>query len=101
MLSPCSDGSPVRKELDFQPQLWLTENTSGALLNRVMLEPVAPVQAIVKYALTADRGSRYDWGGETGRAVAGMVTLAWLEDEPSVEYEEGRDDDMAGVDGVE
>ena len=55
----------------------------------------------MKYALTAERGSRYGWGGDTGGAVAGMVTLVWLEDELNWEYEEGRDEDMAGVDGVE
>ncbi|KAI1786284.1 hypothetical protein LXA43DRAFT_898308, partial [Ganoderma leucocontextum] len=63
--------SSVLSELDFQPQLWLTENTSGALMNRVMLAPVVLAHAIVKYALTAGRGSRYGCGGATGGAVAG------------------------------
>ena len=50
--------SSVRNELDFQPQDWLTENVSGALVNRVKLAPVALAHAIVKYAHTAGRGSR-------------------------------------------
>ena len=63
--------SSVRNELDFQPQLWLTEKTSGALVNRVRLAPVALAHAIVKYALSAGRGSRYGCCGATGGAVAG------------------------------
>ena len=55
---PTSRYSSVRKLLLFQPQLWLTLNTSGVLVNRVMLPPVALAHAIAKYALTAGRGSR-------------------------------------------
>jgi hypothetical protein len=40
--------SSVRNELDFQPQLWLTENTSGALVNRVSDDPVALAHEIAK-----------------------------------------------------
>ncbi|KAL7285838.1 hypothetical protein ACG7TL_000947 [Trametes sanguinea] len=65
--------SSARNELDFHPQLWLTENTSGALVNRVRLAPVALAHAIVKYALTAARGSRYGCGGGTAVARAGSV----------------------------
>lgn len=35
-----SSRSSARSELDFQPQLWLTENTSGTLVNRVVEEPI-------------------------------------------------------------
>ena len=56
--SEISRYSSVLNELDFQPQLWLTEKTSGALVNFVKLAPVALAQAIVKYALTAARESR-------------------------------------------
>ncbi|EIW65069.1 uncharacterized protein TRAVEDRAFT_42463, partial [Trametes versicolor FP-101664 SS1] len=66
--------SSARSELDFHPQLWLTENTSGALVKRVRLAPVALAHAIVKYALTAGRGSRYGCGGVTAGAIAGSVT---------------------------
>ncbi len=66
--------SSARNELDFHPQLWLTENTSGALVKRVRLAPVALAHAIVKYALTAGRGSRYGCGGVTAGAIAGSVT---------------------------
>ena len=72
--SPISRYSSVRKELDFQPQLWLTANASGALVNRVKLAPVALAHAIVKYALTEPRGSRYACGGATGGDVAGTLT---------------------------
>jgi hypothetical protein len=58
--------SSVRNELDFHPQLWLTENTSGALANRVWLAPVALAQLIVKYADTDGRVSRYGAGGGAG-----------------------------------
>jgi hypothetical protein len=64
--SPTSIYSSVRNELDFHPQLWLTENTSGALANRVWLAPVALAQLIVKYADTDGRGSRYGAAGTTG-----------------------------------
>jgi len=40
--------SSVLKELDFQPQLWPTEKTSGELVNRVCDDPVALAQLIVK-----------------------------------------------------
>lgn len=61
--------SSVRSELDFHPQLWLTENTSGALANRVWLAPVALAQLIVKYAETDGRGSRNGEGGGAGACV--------------------------------
>lgn len=68
--------SSVLSELDFQPQLWLTENTSGALVNRVRLAPVALAHAIAKYADTDARWSRYGCCGETAGAVAGSVLPA-------------------------
>lgn len=43
-------------------------------MNRVRLAPVALAHAIVKYALTAGRGSRYGCGGVTAGAIAGSVT---------------------------
>ncbi len=58
---PSSDNSKyssVLKELDFQPQLWLTEKLSGELVNLVKRDPVALTHAMVKYALTEGRGSR-------------------------------------------
>lgn len=62
--------------------------------------PVALAQAMVKYALTADRESRYGCGGVTGGAVAGIVLpillLMWTE-----EYELGSDDGREGDAGVE
>ncbi|EIW65070.1 uncharacterized protein TRAVEDRAFT_42464 [Trametes versicolor FP-101664 SS1] len=64
--------SSARSELDFHPQLWLTENTSGALVKRVRLAPVALAHAIVKYALTAGRGSRYGCGGVDGGGHRGQ-----------------------------
>jgi hypothetical protein len=57
-IGPTSEYSSVINELDFHPQLWLTENTSGAELNRVKEEPVAPAHDIVKYREMGDRGSR-------------------------------------------
>ena len=92
ILSPVSIQSPVRKELDFQPQLWLTEKTSGALVNRVRLLPVALAQATVKYALTEDRGSRYGCGGIVGEAVAGRVPLAVV----GFEYDDGSEEEIDG-----
>ena len=92
MLSPDSTYSPVRKELDFHPQLWLTEKTSGELVNRVRLFPVALAHAIVKYALTDDRGSRYGCEGMAGGVVAGSILLCVDE----AEDDEGRDEDMDG-----
>ena len=67
--------SSVRSELDFHPQLWLTANVSGALVKRVRLAPVALAHAIVKYALTTGRGSRYGCTGVAGGAVAGNMTV--------------------------
>ena len=50
-------------------------------MNRVRLAPVALAHAIVKYALTAGRGSRYGCSGATGGAVAGreMSDATWTE----------------------
>jgi hypothetical protein len=56
--APTSKYSSVLNELLFHPQLWLTENSSGALVKRVSEDPVALAQEIVKYAFTALRGSR-------------------------------------------
>jgi hypothetical protein len=56
---PTSRYSSVLKLLDFQPQLWLTENTSGALVNLVNAAPVALAHEIIKYAEIVERGSRY------------------------------------------
>ena len=62
--------SSVLNELDFQPQLWLTRNSSGELAKRVSAAPVGAAHAIVKYASTAGRGSRYGWAG-AGTTVPG------------------------------
>jgi hypothetical protein len=70
-LSAVSKYSSVR-ELDFQPQLWLIANTSGALEKRVSAAPVALWHAIVKYAVTAPRESRYACAGALAGAAAGM-----------------------------
>lgn len=86
--------SSVLNELDFQPQLWLTANTSGALVNLVKLAPVALAHAIVKYALTCGRGSRYGCCGATGGAVAGSETL----DGPTLTREPMLPDDACNVD---
>jgi hypothetical protein len=69
---PTSKYSSVLKLLDFHPQLWLTENTSGALVNLVIAAPVALAHEIAKYADMIERGSRYGWGGVIGFAVAGI-----------------------------
>jgi len=45
---PTSKYSSVLRLLDFHPQLWLTENTSGALVNLVKEAPVALAQEIAK-----------------------------------------------------
>jgi hypothetical protein len=52
-----SSPSPFRysttlNELDFRHQLWLTENASGALVIRVIDDPVMLVHGMVKYANT-------------------------------------------------
>jgi hypothetical protein len=70
---PTSKYSSVLKLLDFQPQLWLTEKTSGALVNLVNAAPVALAQEITKYADMVERGSRYGWRGVTGGEVAGIA----------------------------
>jgi hypothetical protein len=46
--TPTSKYSSVFSELDFQPQLWLTEKISGALVKRVSDDPVALTHDIVK-----------------------------------------------------
>ena len=46
--TPTSGTSSDRRELDFQPQLWLTENTSGTLVKRVIEDPVVLVQETEK-----------------------------------------------------
>ena len=63
--------SSVRRELDFHPQLWLTLNTSGALVNRDSDDPVALAQVMVKYAHIDARGSRKGCCGTGGGEVAG------------------------------
>jgi len=72
---PTSMNSSVLNELDFQPQLWLTRKSSGELVKRVRLAPVALAQEMVKYARTSARGSRYGCCGITGGPVAGSVRL--------------------------
>lgn len=40
--------SSLRSELDFHPQLWLTENMSGTLVKRVTEDPVELMQETAK-----------------------------------------------------
>lgn len=70
-------------------------------MNRVRLAPVALAHAIVKYALTEPRGSRYGCCGMTGGAVAGTVTLTFDEATLMEEYELGSEEEKAGDEGVE
>ncbi|SRR6266404_1144382 len=72
ILSP-SKHTSARSELLLQPQLWLTEKSSGLLVNRVTEEPVALAQEIAKYAETCALGSRYGCDGMTGGPVAGRT----------------------------
>ena len=71
-LSP-SKHTSARSKLLLQPQLWLTEKSSGLLVNRVTEAPVALAQDIAKYAETWALGSRYGCGGMTGGLVAGRT----------------------------
>ena len=72
---PAGTSSPL-SELLFQPQLWLTLKSSGALVNRVRLPPVALAHAMAKYAFTNGRGSRYGCCGAAAGAVAGSMSGA-------------------------
>lgn len=47
--------SSIRRELDFHPQLLLTANTSGELVNLVCEDLVALAQLTEKYAATDGR----------------------------------------------
>jgi hypothetical protein len=62
MISSSSAGTgihpSIHNELDFHPQLWLTANTSGALVNVADDDPVALAHDMLKYAEMYPRGSR-------------------------------------------
>ena len=72
ILSP-SKHTSARSELLLQPQLLLTEKSSGLLVKRVTEEPVALAQDTAKYAETWALGSRYGCGGMIGRPVVGRT----------------------------
>lgn len=61
--SPSPSYPSVINEFDFHPQLWPTVNTSGALENRVIAEPVELAHETAKYTDTDERGSRYGCAG--------------------------------------
>ena len=66
----------VINEFDFHPQLWPTANTSGALENRVIAEPVELAHETAKYTDTDERGSRYGCAGVIrGEGSTGNVVV--------------------------
>lgn len=97
--APTSKYSSVLKLLLFHPQLWLTLNTSGALVNCVRLAPVALAHEMVKYAEIALRGSRYGCGGATGADVAGIVFVYDDDDDVASDApgEPGREEEEKGL----